>query len=376
MSIDASTFTTDLVSPRATAEQRATRLSDVTFGSGFTEHMVTLRHTEEQGWGDGRLQPYQSLTLDPATVGLHYGQVIFEGLKAYRTEDGRVAAFRPHAHGDRFRASAARLLMPELPTDTFVHAVEELVRADADWVPQDPHRSLYLRPLMFASEASLALRPALEYSFLMLAFVTEQFFGSSRAIKVWISEEYVRAVTGGTGAAKYAGNYAASYAAQAQAAEHGCDQVVWLDAHEHCWVEELGGMNVFFVEGAGSSARLVTPPLTGTILSGVTRDSILTLAQGVGLAVEERPVSVTDWHEGCRTSHITEVFACGTAAQITAVGTAMSTAKTWQIGTGEPGPVTVMLSDALTQIERGGTPTPDGWMHYIYPESSSSVKGQ
>lgn len=365
MSIDTSTFAADLVNSRATAEQRAARLSDASFGSAFTEHMVTLHHTSEKGWGDGRLQPYQPLTVDPAMVGLHYGQVIFEGLKAYRTEDGRVAVFRPHAHGDRFRASAARVLLPELPTDIFVRAVAELVRADADWVPDDPHRSLYLRPLMFASEASLALRPAREYSFLMIAFVTEQFFGSSRAIKVWINEEYVRAVRGGTGAAKYAGNYAASYAAQAQAVEQGCDQVVWLDADERCWVEELGGMNVFFVEDEGGSARLVTPPLMGTILPGVTRDAILALAPGLGLPVEQRPVSVADWHEGCRTGRITEMFACGTAAQITAVGTAITADRSWQIGTGEAGPVTEMLSEVLTRIERGVAPDPAGWMHYI-----------
>jgi branched-chain amino acid aminotransferase len=358
-------FTRQLHTRRATAEERSARSADASFGNAFTEHMVTLRWTEEEGWHDGRVEPYAPLTLDPATVGLHYGQVVFEGLKAYRTVDGRTAVFRPHAHGDRFRRSAARLLMPELPTETFVRAVEELVAADAAWVPGESHRSLYLRPLMFASETHLALRPAREFRFLLIAFVTERFFGSPRPVTVWVSEDHTRAAPGGTGAAKYAGNYAASYAAQRQATKHGCDQVVWLDAQERRWVEELGGMNIFFVENTGPTRRLVTPPLSGTILPGVTRDALLTAAPDLGLDVEERRVSLEEWREGCRRGRISEVFACGTAAQVSSVGTVRTAHGEFTVGDGRPGQVAGMLSDLLSSIERGLAPDPKEWMHYV-----------
>lgn len=362
---EAAGFTQVPAARRATAEERAARSADAAFGSAFTEHMVTLRWTVEDGWHQGEVRPYAPLTLDPAAVGLHYGQAVFEGLKAYRTSDGRPAVFRPHAHGDRFRRSAARLLMPELPTETFVRAVEELVRADADWVPADAHRSLYLRPLMFASEAHLALRPAREFQFLLIAFVTERFFHSPRPITVWVGGEYSRATPGGTGAAKYAGNYAASYAAQAYAAEQGCDQVVWLDSEERRWVEELGGMNIFFVEGTGDAKRLVTPPLSGTILPGVTRDTLLSVAPGLGLAIEERRTSVEQWREGCRDGRISEVFACGTAAQVSSVGTVRMAGGEFTVGDGQPGPVARMLSDVLSDIERGVDPDHQAWMHYV-----------
>ncbi|GHA11535.1 branched-chain-amino-acid aminotransferase [Streptomyces spiroverticillatus] len=348
-----------------TPAERGARTAEAPFGSVFTEHMVSLKWTGTDGWHDGEVGPYAPLVLDPAAVGLHYGQSVFEGLKAYRTADGRTAVFRPHAHGDRFRRSAARLLMPELPTQTFVHAVEELVRADAAWVPAEEHRSLYLRPLLFASEAHLALRPAREFRFLLIAFVTERFFGAPRPITVWISEDYARATPGGTGAAKFGGNYAASYAAQARATAEGCDQVVWLDAQERRWVEELGGMNIFFVEGTGAQRRLVTPPLSGTILPGVTRDTILSAAPELGLPVEERPVSVEQWREGCRQGRITEVFACGTAAQVSSVGTVRTADGDFTVGDGSPGPVAGMISDLLAGIERGLAPDPAGWMHYV-----------
>lgn len=358
-------FTRRLSPSRATAEERAARSGDAAFGSAFTEHMVTLRWNERDGWHAGELKPYAPLVLDPATVGLHYGQAVFEGLKAYRTADDRIALFRPHAHAERFRKSAARLLMPQLPAETFVGAAEELVRADADWVPKEARRSLYLRPLLFASEADLALRPAREFQFLLVAFVTEGFFGAPRPITVWVSEEYARATPGGTGAAKYAGNYAASYAAQADAAERGCDQVVWLDARERRWVEELGGMNIFFVEDDGRHGRLVTPPLSGTILPGVTRDVLLHAAASLGLVVEERRMSVEQWRAGALSGSITEVFACGTAAQVSPVGTVRSAGGDFTVGEGQPGPVTRKCSELLSGIERGTAPDPEGWMHYL-----------
>jgi branched-chain amino acid aminotransferase len=327
--------------------------------------MVSLDWNGREGWHNGRIMPYQPIAMDPATVGLHYGQVIFEGLKAYRTADGRVAVFRPDAHGSRFRASARRLQMPELPTATFIGAVEELVRADADWVPQEAHRSLYLRPVMFASEPCLALRPAQTYRLLFIAFVTGLFFGKARPIGLWISRDYSRAAPGGTGAAKCAGNYAGSYAAQIRAKEEGCDQVVFLDCCERRWVEELGGMNVFFVQRDAGHVTLVTPPLSGTILPGVTRDSVIELARCHGLGVRERRVSVDELLTGCRTETVSEVFACGTAAQVVPVGTIRAEDGSWQVGDGQPGPVGTLMSDRLRRIQRGLDPDPAGWMHYI-----------
>ncbi|MEU0531852.1 branched-chain amino acid aminotransferase [Amycolatopsis tolypomycina] len=362
---DATRFTIREVAARLDAGARAERCRDATFGRVFTEHMVTLRWDPDAAWHGGRVEPMAPLPLDPATVGLHYGQIVFEGLKAYRLDDGCVGVFRPDRYGERFRRSADRLMMPRLPVRDFLHAIEHLIRVDADWVPPDRDRSLYLRPLLLAADADLALRPARRYLFVLTAFVTEMFFGAKRAIDVWLSEDYVRSVPGGVGAAKYAGNYAAGYRAQAQAAEHGCDQVVWLDALERRWVEELGGMNLLFVEGEGTAARLVTPPLTGTILPGVTRESVLELAPRLGLTVAERPVSVDEWQDGCRSGRITEVFACGTAAQITSVGQVRGRDRTWQVGDGRPGPVATRLGALLADIHRGAEQAPGKWLHRI-----------
>lgn len=342
---------------------RAERCLDARFGRAFTEHMVTLRWDADAGWHDGRVEPLAPLSIDPATVGLHYGQVIFEGLKAYRLADGGVGVFRPDRHAERFQRSAARLMMPELPTEEFVRAVDQLIGLDAEWVPHEPNRSLYLRPLLFAADADLALGPSRGYTFVLMAFVTEMFFGAKRAIDVWLSQDYVRAVPGGVGAAKYSGNYAAAYAAQAQAADHGCDQVVWLDARERRWVEELGGMNLLFVEG--EAGRLVTPPLAGTILPGVTRQSVLELAGEVGLTAVERPISVDEWEEGCRTGRVTEVFACGTAAQITSVGRVRGRDGEWRIGDGRPGPIAERLDALLSGIHRGTEKAPGDWVHRV-----------
>ncbi|MFF2331553.1 MULTISPECIES: branched-chain amino acid aminotransferase [unclassified Streptomyces] len=351
---------------RASADERAARSADAGFGTAFTEHMATARWSADRGWHDGRVLPYRPLPMDPATVGLHYGQVVFEGLKAYATHDGRTGVFRPHAHAERFATSARRLVMPELPVDAFVSTVEAFLAADAAWIPEEPGRSLYLRPLLYASEARLALRPATEYGFLLLAFVTEGFFGgTAEPVDVWVSEKYVRAHPGGTGAVKFAGNYAPSYAAQTEAAAHGCRQVVWLDAAERRWVEELGGMNVFFVYGEGAEARLVTPPASDTILPGVTRDSLLTMAHELGLATAEERISVDQWRDDCGTGAMTEVFACGTASDLSPIGHVRSTEGEFRVGSGGMGPVTAMLSDRLLRIHRGHGPDPHGWLHVL-----------
>jgi branched-chain amino acid aminotransferase len=345
--------------PLAAAEREAI-LANPGFGRHFTDHMVTIKWTEGRGWHDAQLVPYAPLSLDPANMTLHYAQTIFEGLKAYRQSDGTVATFRPEANARRFQSSARRLSMPELPVETFIEACDVLVRQDKGWVPDAGEASLYLRPFMIATEVGLGVRPANEYLFLVIASPAGSYFpGGVQPVSVWLSEEYVRAAPGGTGAAKAGGNYAASLVAQAQAIEHGCDQVVWLDAIERRWIEEMGGMNLYFVYGD----RIVTPELSGSLLPGITRDSLLTIAADLGYRVGEGRISVDDWKQGAADGTLTEVFACGTAAVITPVGSVKSTRASWPVADGAPGAVTMRLRSALLDIQTGRAADPHGWMH-------------
>src|SRR5215207_5142491 len=311
-------FTTSLSADLVAEQRRSEILAEPGFGQWFTDHMLTATWTSDAGWHDAGVRAYAPLSLDPATAVLHYAQAIFEGLKAYRHPDGSIWAFRPEANGARFARSARRMALPELPVDAFVGGIEALVRADADWVPSGGEKSLYLRPFMFASEVFLGVRPAKEVTFCVIASPVGPYFTSGvKPVNIWLSLDYTRAAPGGTGAAKCAGNYAASLIAQQEAFAHGCDQVCFLDAAERRWVEELGGMNLYFVHSDGS---LVTPELTGTILEGITRASILELAGELGHKVEERRISIDEWREGIESGEITEVFACGTAAVITPLG--------------------------------------------------------
>ncbi|HET7421626.1 MAG TPA: branched-chain amino acid aminotransferase [Candidatus Dormibacteraeota bacterium] len=346
-------------------------LSNPGFGRVFTQHMVRARWTAAGGWTDLELTRYAPLSLDPGTSVLHYSQAVFEGLKAFRQADGGVAAFRPDAHARRFRRSAARLALPELPEQVFLQAIDMLLEADHEWVPSAPDHSLYLRPLMYASEVTLLVHPSVEVEFLLIASPSGSYFPRGvTPVTVWLSEDFSRAAPGGTGAAKTGGNYAGSLLAQAQAAEHGCDQVVWLDSNEHRWVEEMGGMNLFFVFGEGAGARLLTPALTGTLLPGVTRDSLLVLGRDLGYETEEGRLSVEDWRHGCAEGSLTEVFACGTAAVITPVGAVKSAHGEWIVGDGEPGPVSMRLRKALVDIQRGSAPDPHEWLYPIRVSSS------
>ncbi len=349
-------------------EVRANLLEAPGFGQVFTDHMVSLRWSTDRGWHDGKLEPYGPLVLDPATAVLHYGQEIFEGLKAYRQESGQIVAFRPEANAARFRRSAVRMAMPELPDEAFVQAIELLVTQDRDWVPVNPEHSLYLRPFMVATTVALGVgRPANSCLFLLIASPSAGVFsgGSVRAVSVWLAEGYTRAAKGGSGEAKTGGNYAAAFAGQQQAIDNDCDQVVWLDANEHRWVEEMGGMNLFFVYGSGAGARIMTPALTGSLLPGITRDSLLRLAPDLGIPATEGAISVDQWRAGCESGEITEVFACGTAAVITPVGQVKGASGGWTIGDGQPGPVTMRLREELTGIQFGRRPDPYGWVHKI-----------
>ncbi|MFH9423401.1 branched-chain amino acid aminotransferase [Streptomyces sp. NPDC017529] len=340
--------------------ERERILASPGFGRYFTDHMVTIKWTEGRGWHDAQLVPYAPLSMDPANMTLHYAQTIFEGLKAYRQPDGTVATFRPDANARRFQASARRLGMPELPVETFVEACDALVKQDKNWVPATGEESLYLRPFMIASEVGLGVRPANEYLFIVIASPAGAYFsGGVQPVSVWLSQEYVRAVRGGTGAAKTGGNYAASLVAQAQAAQHGCDQVVWLDAIERRWIEEMGGMNLYFVYGN----KIVTPELSGSLLPGITRDSLLKIAADLGYESAEGRISVEDWRAATEDGSLTEVFACGTAAVITPVGSVKSEAANWTVGDGKPGEVTMKLRKALLDLQTGVTPDTHGWMH-------------
>jgi len=351
---------------RVPAAERARRLEAPGFGQVFTDHMITLRWTAERGWHDGKLEPYGPFTLDPATAVFHYGQELFEGLKAYRQASGSIVMFRPRSNAARFNSSCRRMAMPELPEDAFVRALELLVTQDRDWVPEGEGKSLYLRPFVIATQRGLGVNhPSTEYLFCVIASPAASYFGEGKTVKVWMSEDYTRAAPGGTGAVKCGGNYASSFAAQQQAVDKGCDQVVWLDAATREWVEEMGSNNLYFVYGSGTSARLITPELTGSLLPGITRDSLLRLAPTLGIPVEEGRISVTQWRQDCASGELTEVFGCGTAAVVTPIGAVDGASGGWTIGDGTPGPVTQRLKSELVDIQHGHKPDPFGWIYKV-----------
>jgi branched-chain amino acid aminotransferase len=353
------------------AAEREAILASPGFGQVFTDHMITLRWSAERGWHDGRLEPYGPFTFDPATMVFHYAQEFFEGLKAYRQDDGSVTLFRPDANAARFNRSARRMAMPELPEETFVRALELLVARDREWVPGGGENSLYLRPFLIATQRGLGVnRPSSEYLFCVIASPAAAYFGGTgvpKPVTVWLSEDYTRAAPGGTGAVKCGGNYAAAFAAQQQAVDQGCDQVVWLDAAEHRWVEEMGGMNLFFVFSSGDEEPplIMTPALTGTLLPGITRDSLLKLAPELGIKAVEDRISIGQWRAQCASGELTEVFACGTAAVITPVGRVKGNSAEWTVADGRPGPVTMRLREELIGIQYGHIPDPLGWVHTV-----------
>src|SRR5438445_13420679 len=360
------TFKVTPAAARVSASERQRILGNPGFGKVFSEHMAVAKWSRERGWHDAEVRPYGPIAFDPGTSVLHYAQAVFEGLKAYRLQNGRVAVFRPEANAARFRRSSRRLALPELPEAAFVEAIDQLVGLDADWVPSAPEHSLYLRPFMFASEVNLSVHPSDAVTFVLIASPSGSYFPTGvKPVTVWLSEDFSRAAPGGTGAAKTGGNYAGSLLAQAQAAEQGCDQVVWLDAIEHRWVEEMGGMNLFFVFGTGAKAKLMTPALTGTLLPGITRDALLSLGKDLGYEVEEGRISVEQWQAGCADGSLTEVFACGTAAVITPVGAVKSARGSWPVGNGEPGAISMRLRQARVDIQRGAAPDVHRWMHPV-----------
>src|SRR3954468_8167187 len=345
------------------AAKRAELLANPGLGRVFSDHMVTIKYSDAEGWHDARIEPRGPIPMDPAAAVLHYAQEVFEGLKAYKTAEGGATLFRPRENAKRFQKSAERLAMPILPEEIFLEAIDQLVSIDRDWIP-DGDGSLYIRPFMFANEIFLGVKPSSEYLFSVIASSVGSYFKSTAdAVSVWVTPDYTRAAPGGTGAAKCGGNYAASLLAQAEATRHGCDQVVFLDAVERKWIEELGGMNVFFVFNDGSMS---TPPLGGTILPGVTRSSLLTLAKDKGIAVREERYSYDEWKADAHSGKLREAFACGTAAVVTPIGTVRAPEGEFKIGNGGPGTRTEELKAALVDIQRSRSADPHKWVHKVF----------
>jgi branched-chain amino acid aminotransferase len=341
------------------ATERAEILADPGFGQYFTDHMVDICWSERGGWHRPRVQPYGPLQLDPSAAVLHYAQEIFEGLKAYRHADNSVWTFRPEANARRMQRSARRLALPELPEDYFIESLKQLIAVDVEWVPSAPETSLYIRPFMFAKEAFLGVRPANKVNYYVIASPAGAYFtGGINPVSIWLSTTYSRAGIGGMGAAKTGGNYAASLLPQAEAYEQGCAQVLFLDAHEGKYLEELGGMNVVLVYKDGT---LVTPE-SDSILEGITLDSILTLARDRGHTVEQRRVSIDEWREGVESGDVAEVFACGTAAVVTPISQLKSPDFTVGDASAPAGELTMSLREELTDIQYGRREDRHGWL--------------
>jgi branched-chain amino acid aminotransferase len=345
------------------ADVRAAALQDPGFGKTLTDHMVVINYEEGRGWHSARVVPHAPFLINPASAVLHYAQEIFEGLKAYRLPDGGAALFRPEANARRFNESAARMAMPAMPEELFLASLKQAVKADGAWIPEIEGGSLYLRPFMFASETFLGVKPASEFTYMVICSPAGAYFKGAEAVTLWTSEHYTRAAPGGTGAAKCGGNYAASLIAQAEAIREGCQQVVFLDAVENRWVEELGGMNVMFVFEDGS---IQTPPLGGTILPGITRDSLLTLARDAGLTVREERYGIDQWKADAESGKLREAFACGTAAVVTPIGRVRGRGFDFGIGNQGPGIVAEKLKADLVAIQRGRAPDPHGWVKRLF----------
>lgn len=355
------------------ADEVSALLENPGFAVRNTDHMATARWADGK-WSDFAITPYKALELDPRAMALHYGQAIFEGMKAFACPDGSVSVFRAEANAERLVVSAERMAMPPLPVDTFLQACDELIRTDQRWIPTAKGTSLYLRPYMFATEAHIGVRAAVEFEFVVIALPAAPLFSSTfDAISVAVMDNYVRAARGGTGEAKCAGNYAASLLAKNEAKALGCSEVLWLDAAEHTYIEELSGMNVFVVEGSGDSAKLITPPLNGTILRGITRDSILQVGAALGYGVEEREISIDEISKRAASGEITEAFACGTAAVIAPIGSIRRREEEIQLADGKPGATTTRLYNELVAIQEGRSSQFPEWRHVV--EGASVTPG-
>ena len=328
------------------------------FGRIFTDHMFVMNYETGKGWFDPRIIPYQNLSLSPASMVFHYGQEMFEGLKAYKGDDGKAYLFRPDMNAKRTNKTNERLVIPEIPEEDFVQAIKELVAVDQDWIPTEPGTSLYIRPFIIATDDFLGVAPSNTYLFLVILSPSGAYYESGLdPVGIWIEDEYVRAVRGGMGFAKTGGNYAASLIAQVKAHDADYAQVLWLDGVERKYIEEVGSMNIFFV----IDDVVVTPMLNGSILPGITRDSTLFLCKQWGLKTEERKVSVDELIAAQKEGRLKEVFGTGTAAVISPVGKLRYEDEVFTIGDGGIGPITQKLYDTITGIQTGKLPDEYGW---------------
>ncbi|ABO50661.1 branched chain amino acid aminotransferase apoenzyme [Desulforamulus reducens MI-1] len=335
--------------------------SQLGFGRIFTDRMFSMRFVNN-AWNEARIEKYRSFTLDPSSCVFHYSQEIFEGLKAYAAPDGRILLFRPDQNARRMNRSAERLVMPTIPEEDIIQAIEELVLAEKRWLPKQPGTSIYIRPTMIATEAFLGVHPSAEYIFyVILSPVGAYYKGGFKPISLYVEDTYVRANVGGVGDIKTGGNYAASLMAGYRAQQKGFSQVLWLDGRERKYIEEVGAMNMFFVYGK----KLVTPKLTGSILPGITRASVLELARYLGLETEERIISIDDVIDGISSGEVTEAFGSGTAAVISPVGSLYYKEKDFVINHNEVGSVTQTLYDKLVNIQYGREEDPFGWVREI-----------
>jgi branched-chain amino acid aminotransferase len=346
--------------PPAQRKRRPADDSALGFGKIFSDHMFLMEYSQERGWHDARVAPYGPIPLDPASMVLHYGQEIFEGLKAYRGHGGTVCLFRPRMNFERMNRSAARLCMPEISADDQLQAVSALLRADKDWIPASRGTSLYVRPAMIATEAGLGVRPSAEYLFFIITGPVGNYYARGfDPVRILVEQRYIRAAKGGLGEAKTGANYAASLLAATEAKEKGYDQVLWLDAGRLEQIEEVGTMNIFFVIGD----ELVTPPLSGSILPGVTRDSVLRIARDWRWKVSERPVGMDEVSQAVRDGSLREVFGTGTAAVISPVGTLSYRGEEFTVNGGRVGELSRKLFHEITGIQNGEIPDRYGWVH-------------
>lgn len=346
-------------------EQKKARVTDESklgFGRQFTDRMLLVEWTVDRGWHSARIKPYEPFVLDPAALVFHYSQEIFEGLKAYKWRDGRIALFRPEMNARRFNHSASRLCMPDVPEELFLDGIDRLVGLERDWIPSTPGTSLYIRPTMIAVEPVLGVKPSDHYYFYVIMSPVGAYYAAGfNPVSIMVEDKYVRSVPGGTGDAKTGGNYAASLKAGLEAKKKGYDQVLWLDGKERRYIEEVGAMNMFFAYGK----HIVTAPLTGSILSGITRESVLRLALELGCTVEERMIDVDSLLQDMKSGAVTEAFGSGTAAVVTPVGRFCYKDDCLTVGSGGVGEITQRLYDMLTGIQTGAVEDRFGWIRFV-----------
>lgn len=360
------------ITVETTSQKKAKPLQDqLGFGIHFTDHMFIMDYSVEQEWHNARIIPYQPLVLDPAAKVFHYGQTIFEGLKAYKSADGSIRLFRPRDNFARMNRSNDRMSVPELDIDRAVEALERLIEVDADWIPTEPGTSLYIRPYVIATQATLGVAPSENYQFIIIMSPVGAYYPEGmNPVKIYVESQYVRAMVGGVGEAKTAGNYAAALKSQQIAKEQGYTQVLWLDGAEHKYIEEVGSMNVFFKIGG----KVVTPALNGSILAGITRSSVIQLLTHWGIKVEERRLSIDEIYEAAKQGLLEEAFGTGTAAVISPIGEVNWGGQKLVIGEGRTGELTNKLYDTLTGIQYGTVEDPFGWTSEVRSGKAESVR--